>query len=105
MIEATKAIRNLSKTPEVVDMLMEENELLRIYKDKILSIDSQSQENIMMTISAACKDIEYRQRFVEDDDFFTTLLSQIKSVSKNVTLQALRICRQLAKDEQSLEKL
>ena len=40
MIEATKAIRNLSKTPEVVDMLMEENELLRIYKDKILSIDS-----------------------------------------------------------------
>lgn len=86
MIEATKAIRNLSKTQEVVDMLMEENELLRIYKEKILMIDSQSQENVMMTISAACKNFEYRQRFVEDDEFFTTLLSQIKSVSKNVTL-------------------
>lgn len=35
MIEATKAIRNLSKTEEVVDMLMtDKNELLQIYKDK-----------------------------------------------------------------------
>ena len=32
MIEATKAIRNLSRTPAVVDMLMKENELLLIYK-------------------------------------------------------------------------
>ena len=42
MYEATKAIRNLSRTEEVVDMLMEENELLRIYKEKILMIDSHS---------------------------------------------------------------
>ena len=75
MIEATKAIRNLSKTEEVVDMLMEQNELLRIYKDKIEWIDSSSQENIMMTISAACKKDKYRQQFVEDDDFINTLLS------------------------------
>ena len=42
MIEATKAIRNLSKTEEVVDMLMEQQDLLRIYKDKIEWIDSHS---------------------------------------------------------------
>lgn len=58
-----------------------------------------------MTISAACKKKEYRQRFVEDDEFIETLLSQIKSVSKPVTLQTLRICRQLAKDEHNLMKL
>lgn len=64
MIEATKAIRNLSRTPAVVAMLMEENELLLIYKKQTSVIDSVSQENIMMTISAACKDADYRQRFV-----------------------------------------
>ena len=74
MIEATKAIRNLSRTQEVVDMLMEENELLKIYNEKIRTIDSYSQENIMMTISAACRKPEYRQRFVEDGEFITTLL-------------------------------
>jgi len=105
MVEATKAIRNLSRTEEVVDMLMEENELLRIYKEKILMVNSQSQENILMTISAACKKAEYRQRFVDDDEFIGTLLAQVKSVSKTVTLQTLRICRQLAKDEHNLEKL
>ena len=93
MFEATKAIRNLSRTEEVVDMLMEENELLRIYKEKILMIDSHSQENVMMTISAACKKAEYRQRFVDDQDFLNILLSQVKSVSKPVTLQTLRILR------------
>lgn len=75
MIEATKAIRNLSKTEEVVDMLMEQQDLLRIYKDKIEWIDSHSQENIMMTISAACKKSDYRQKFVDDDDFINTLLA------------------------------
>ena len=59
----------------------------------------------MMTISAACKDPVYRARFVEDEDFIDKLLSQVKSVSKPVTLQTLRICRQLAKDEQNLETL
>lgn len=105
MIEATKAIRNLSRTEEVIDMLMQQNELLKIYKEKILMVDSQSQENIMMTISAACKKAHYRQSFVNDDEFISKLLAQIKSVSKTVTLQTLRICRQLAKDEHNLEKL
>ena len=58
-----------------------------------------------MTISAACKKAEYRQRFVEDDEFISKLLSQVKSVSKPVTLQTLRICRQLCKDDTNLEKL
>ena len=75
MIEATKAIRNLSKTTVVVDMLMEENELLKIYKEKTRMIDSQSQENILMTISAACKKAQYRQMFVDDDEFINILLS------------------------------
>ena len=105
MFEATKAIRNLSRTEEVVDMLMEENQLLSIYTNKILVIDSHSQENVMMTISAACKKAEYRQRFVDDEAFLNILLSQVKSVSKPVTLQTLRICRQLTKDEQNLDKL
>lgn len=58
-----------------------------------------------MTISAACKKADYRQRFVEDQDFLNILLSQVKSVSKQVTLQTLRICRQLTKDEHNLQKL
>lgn len=35
MFEATKAIRNLSRTEEVCQMLMVDNELLTIYKNKI----------------------------------------------------------------------
>ena len=75
MFEATKALKNLSRTPVVIDMLMEDNELLKIYKEKILDIDSYSQEHILMTISAACKTKKSRLIFVEDDDFIEILLS------------------------------
>ena len=34
MVEATKAIKNLSRTEEVIEMLMHEKELLRIMKEK-----------------------------------------------------------------------
>ena len=58
-----------------------------------------------MTVSAACKNKQYRQIFAKDDDFVKILLSQIKSISKAVTYQSLRICRQLAQDESSLDLL
>ena len=58
-----------------------------------------------MTVSAARKNKQYRQIFAKDDDFVKILLSQIKSISKAVTYQSLRICRQLAQDESSLDLL
>ena len=40
-----------------------------------------------------------------DPQFIEILLSQVKSISKAVTFQTLRICRQLAKDKDNLETL
>ena len=106
MIEGTKAIKNLSKTEEVIHMLMKNNDLLEIIKTKFYIMDSLSQEYTLETVSAACAvSDKYRTEFVKDPKFIEILLSQVKSISKSVTFQTLRICRQLAKDEENLKTL
>jgi hypothetical protein len=60
MNEATKAIRNLSKTDEVIKLLMIERSLMSIIRTKFLDSDPQSQEYILETISEACKFSDHR---------------------------------------------
>ena len=94
MVEATKAIKNLSKTKEVIDMLMKNDDLKTIMLKKYNIMDSQSQEYILETVSAACQlSKKYRTTFVVDKNFRNILFSQVKSISKAVTFQTLRICR------------
>lgn len=110
MQEATKAIKNLAKTEDVIHMLMKDDSLLEIINEKFSLMDAQSQEQILETVSATCaatepKGREYRTEFVKDPNFKDILFSQVKSISRAVTFQTLRICRQLAKDKENLEIL
>lgn len=52
-----------------------------------------------------CKYKPNRLRYVNNDRFLDILMEQNKSISPNVTYSSLKICRQLAKDEESLVKL
>lgn len=66
MQECSKAIRNLAQSPEVIRTLHEEGMLIEIIKEKYLHADPFTQENILETVSFACKFPEYRQSFAND---------------------------------------
>ena len=88
MVEATKAIKNLSKTKEVIDMLMKNDDLKTIMLKKYNIMDSQSQEYILETVSAACQlSKKYRTTFVSDKNFRNIPFSKLKTIlTMNVEL-------------------
>ena len=75
MIEASAVISSLSRTEQVIHMLMEDQDLQQIFHQRYISCDSQSQENILLTISATCKFNLYRKVFSMDSEFIHVLLS------------------------------
>ena len=52
-----------------------------------------------------CKKKENRAELVKHEEFIKIMLSQVKSISTKVTYYTLKIFRQLAKDEDNLERL
>ena len=105
MQECSKAIRNLAQSPEVIRTLHEEGQLIDIIKQKYLHADPFTQENILETVSFACKFPEYRQSFANDQQVIDILLSQVQSISLKVTYFTIKICRRLSKDKASIKKL
>ena len=103
--EATKALKLLSSSSLAIDILMKENSLLGIIRTKFVDSDCLSQQNILEIVSLTCKYQKYRSELVNHEDFIETLMSQVKSISIKITYWTIRIFRQLAKDEASLEKL
>lgn len=55
MNEATKALRNFSKTTGGIDALMQDGTLLKLVRNKFLESDPLSQQHILEIISSACK--------------------------------------------------
>eukprot|EP00347_Sterkiella_histriomuscorum_P023636 403333912 len=106
MNEATKALRNFSKTSGGIESLMSgDGTLLKIVRNKFLESDPLSQQYILEIISSACKFQQYRKELSQHEDFIEIVMSQVKSISTKVTYMTLKIFRQLAKDEQNLEHL
>jgi len=105
MQEVSKAIRNLSQAEIVIRTLQENGDLIRIIQEKFLDADPFSQENILETVSFACKFEQHREKFANDEKFLEILLSQVQSISLKVTFFTIRICRQLSKDKASITKL
>ena len=99
MQECSKAIRNLAQSPEIIRTLQEEQQLVQIIKEKFLDADPFTQENILETVSFACKFPEYRQSFADDPKVIDILLSQVQSISLKVTYFTIKICRRLSKDK------
>lgn len=63
---------------------------MEIVDNKFLDADPQSQENLLMTISASCSDTcayfkEFRKEYVDNPQFLDILFSQVKSISTRVT--------------------
>ena len=77
MQEVSKAIRNLSQAEEVIRTLQESDDLIEIIQKKFLDADPFSQENILETVSFACKFEQYRAKFANNEDFIQILLSQV----------------------------
>lgn len=105
MQECSKAIRNLAQSPEVIKTLQEEKELVAIIKEKFLDADPYTQENILETVSFACKFPEYREQIAAEKDVIDILLSQVQSISLKVTYFTIKICRRLSKDKKNIRKL
>jgi hypothetical protein len=55
--------------------------LIKIINEKFLDADPYSQENILETVSFACKYEKYRTKFAKDGQFIEILLSQVQSIS------------------------
>lgn len=91
--EVSKAIRNLSQADVVIDTLQENNELIDIIESKFLYADPVSQENILESVSFACKFVKYREKFADNDKFLDILLSQVQSISLKVTYFTIKIAR------------
>lgn len=105
MQEVSKAIRNLSQAEEVIHTLQDKGALIDIIGAKFLDADPFSQENLLETVSFACKFEQYRLEFAADKEFIPILLSQVQSISLKVTYFTIKICRQLSKDKPNIEKL
>jgi hypothetical protein len=105
MQEVSKAIRNLAQAEEVIHTLQEKGALIEILSERFLEADPFSQENLLETVSFACKFEQYRLDFAGDEDFLCVLLSQVQSISLKVTYFTIKICRQLSKDKPNIEKL
>tara|TARA_B110000285_G_C14973063_1_gene537568 strand:+ start:541 stop:969 length:429 start_codon:yes stop_codon:yes gene_type:complete len=99
MQEVSKAIRNLSQAKVVIHTLQDNDDLIKIINEKFLDADPFSQENILETVSFACKYEQYRTKFAKDGQFIEILLSQVQSISLKVTYFTIKICRQLSKDK------
>ena len=89
----------------MIHTLQENDDLIKIILGKFLDADPFSQENILETVSFACKYEQYRTKFASNEKFIEILLSQVQSISLKVTYFTIKICRQLSKDKQSIEKL
>lgn len=101
----SKAIRNLSQAEEVIHTLQDKGDLIDIILEKFLAADPFSQENLLETVSFACKFEKYRLAFASNEAFIKILLSQVQSISLKVTYFTIKICRQLSKDKPNIEKL
>jgi len=71
MQEVSKAIRNLAQANDVIITLQENDELTKIVLEKFLDADPFTQENILETVSYACKIDEsqyhFRENFAKND--------------------------------------
>ena len=87
-------------------MLMKESALQTIMLKRYSNMDTQSQEHILETVSAACAlDPKYRNQIAQDEEVREILYGEIKAGSSAVALMALKILRQLAKDQENLDTL
>ena len=67
MQEVSKAIRNLSQAEEVIHTLQDKGALIDIIRARFLDADPFSQENLLETVSFACKFEQYRLEFAADE--------------------------------------
>jgi len=84
---------------------MENDHLTKIILEKFLEADPFTQENILETVSFTCSFDVYRQKFANNEKVIEMMLSQVQSISMKVTYFTIKICRQLAQDKTSIEKL
>ena len=58
-----------------------------------MEVEAITQENLLETVSFACKFEAYRHKFSSNEKFIQILLRQVQSISLKVTQFTIKICR------------